>query len=93
LSHIPPDEEPPFPTGWVFGRARQEALVELFFNKRLSEEESLVLFYCKAGHPVGEQIPRLIVGVGRIAKIDKLRRYETSKRDSYPWVAMTDLHV
>lgn len=81
---LPPDEEPPFPTDWVFGRARQEALVELFFNKRLSEEESLVLFYCKAGHPVGEQIPRLIVGVGRVTKIDKLRRYETSKRDSCP---------
>jgi hypothetical protein len=31
---LPPDEEPWFPTGWVFGRARQEALVELFFNKR-----------------------------------------------------------
>jgi hypothetical protein len=81
---LPPDEEPPFTSPWVFGRARQEALVELFFNKRLSEEESLVLFYCKAGHPVGEQIPRLIVGVGRVTKIDKLRRYESSKHDSYP---------
>jgi len=81
---LPPDEEPPFPTGWVFGRARQEALVDLFFTRRLTEEESLVLFYCKAGHPLGEQLARLIVGVGRITKIDKLRRYESTKRDSYP---------
>jgi len=39
---LPPDEEPPFPTSWVFGRARQEALVELFFDQRLREGESLV---------------------------------------------------
>jgi hypothetical protein len=81
---LPPDEEPPFPTSWVFGRARQEALVELFFDKRLHEGEPLVLFYCKAGHPVGEQIARLIVGIGRLTKIDQLRRYESSRRDSYP---------
>lgn len=81
---LPADEEPPFKTRWVFGRARQEALVKLVFNKRLTEEESLVLFYCKAGHPIGEQIPRLIVGFGRITKIDDLRRYESSKYESYP---------
>jgi hypothetical protein len=45
---LPPDEEPPFPTSWVFGRARQEALLELFFDKRLSSGEPLVIFYCKA---------------------------------------------
>lgn len=81
---LPPDEKAPFPTPWVFGRARQEALVELFFEKRLREGESLALFYCKAGHPLGEQIARLIVGVGRITKVDSLRRYESAKPDSYP---------
>jgi ATP-dependent exoDNAse (exonuclease V) alpha subunit len=81
---LPLDEEPPFPTGWVFGRARQEALVNLFFEKRIRQEESLVLFYCKAGHPVGEQVARLIVGIGRITKIERLRRYDSTKNDSYP---------
>ena len=76
---LPPDEEPPFPTGWVFGRARQEALVDLFFKKRLVESESLALFYCKAGHPLGEQVPRLVVGIGAVTKIDQVRRYESSK--------------
>jgi ATP-dependent exoDNAse (exonuclease V) alpha subunit len=81
---LPPDEDPPFPTGWVFGRARQEALVDLFFKKRLVESESLALFYCKAGHPLGEQVARLVVGIGAVTKIDPVRRYESSKPNSYP---------
>jgi ATP-dependent exoDNAse (exonuclease V) alpha subunit len=81
---LPPDEDAPFPTSWVFGRARQEALVELFFDKRLRRGEPLVLFYCKAGHPLGEQIARLIVGVGRITKIGPILRYESPKGKPYP---------
>jgi hypothetical protein len=81
---LPGDEKPPSDSPWVFGRARQEALVELFFNRRLTERASIVLFYCKAGHPVGEQIRRLVIGVGHLSRVDRLRWYETSKRDSYP---------
>src|SRR4051794_38342581 len=29
---LPPDETPPFPTAWVFGRARQDALLDHMFG-------------------------------------------------------------
>ena len=41
---LPPDEKAPFPTKWVFGRARQEAIAELVFG-RLTDGQSLVFFY------------------------------------------------
>ncbi|MBK8179268.1 MAG: hypothetical protein IPK67_10355 [Planctomycetes bacterium] len=59
----------------MFGRARQEALVKLFFG-RLVPEKSLVFFYCKEGNPLGDSITRLIVGVGRITGVDTVRHYE-----------------
>ncbi len=80
---LPPDEKPPFDTSWVFGRARQEALLELMFG-RLTEEKSLVFFYTKEGHPVSDHLPRLVIGLGRVAKIGKLRRYESTGKTTYP---------
>jgi hypothetical protein len=50
---LPLDEAAPFPSPWVFGRARQEALVKLFFEQRLKVQESLVLFYAKAAPVLG----------------------------------------
>ena len=85
---LPPDEEPPFPSPWVFGRARQEALLDLFFNQ-VADERSLVFFYCKEGSPLGDRITRLVTGVGRVVKVGKLLRYESSKPKTYPlwdWV-------
>jgi ATP-dependent exoDNAse (exonuclease V) alpha subunit len=84
---LPEDEKPPFPTPWVFGRARQEALLGLFFDK-LTPERSLVFFYTKEGHPLDEKFPRLIVGAGIINKVGKLLRYDSSKEKSKaysPW--------
>jgi hypothetical protein len=46
---LPPDEKSPFGSPWVFGRARQPALVDLVFG-RLVPERSLVFFNCKEGH-------------------------------------------
>ncbi len=76
-SPLPPDEEPPFPSDFVFGRVRQEALLETFFP-RLSPEKSLVFFYAKEGQPLGDWHPRLVVGVGRILTVGRLQRYEAS---------------
>ncbi|MBN2330840.1 MAG: AAA family ATPase [Candidatus Aenigmarchaeota archaeon] len=72
---LPPDDEPPFPTAWVFGRARQEAILKLFFGK-LVPDRSLVFFYSKEGHPLGDTISRLVVGVGRIDGIVPAKAYE-----------------
>lgn len=88
-SPLPPDEDPPFKSPWVFGRARQEKLLDLFFDQRLGSGKSgtskpLAIFYCKEGHPLGETINRLIVGVGSITKIEKTNRYDSRKKDSFP---------
>jgi hypothetical protein len=80
---LPPDEEPPFKTSWVFARERQEALSELFFN-RLAPKKSLIFFYTKSGHPLDETINRLIVGVGMIDWITGLQHYEASEGPRYP---------
>lgn len=84
---LPEDDEAPFPTPWVFGRERQEALLKLFFDK-VTPERSLVFFYTKEGHPISENIPRLIVGVGIVNKVGKLIRYDSTKDKSKaypPW--------
>ena len=60
---LPPDEESPFTSPWVFGRERQEAILKLFLS-RLTPERSLVFFYCKEGQPLGDTISRLVIGVG-----------------------------
>lgn len=81
---LPPDEEPPFTTPWVFGRARQEKLLEIFFDQRLEEGKSLAIFYCKEGHPLGETINRLVVGVGTVTKIGKILRYKAGGAEGHP---------
>ena len=80
---LPPDVPPPFDSPWVFSRERQEALSTLFFS-RLQAKESLVFFYTKSGHPLEESLARLIVGVGWINWISKLKYYEAAKEPSYP---------
>lgn len=80
---LPPDEKPPFHTPWVFGHARQDALLNLAF-KRITPDKSLVFFYTKEGHPLGDSITRLVVGVGRIKHIGNVEKYETDKENTYP---------
>lgn len=83
---LPMDMESPFPTPWVFGRERQVALLDSFFGK-FTEGKSLVLFYTKEGHPIGDDINRLVVGIGLIENIGKLLFYETnqSTKPYPPW--------
>lgn len=78
---LPTDEESPFKSPWVFGRARQEALLKLF-SGRLSADRSLVFFYCKEGQPLGDAVSRLVVGVGRITNIAPPKAYNVSENKS-----------
>jgi hypothetical protein len=55
---LPPDDESPFKSPWVFGRARQEAILKLF-SSRLTPERSLVFFYCKEDLRVLRRAPTL----------------------------------
>ena len=80
---LPPDEEPPFDSAWVFSSARQQALGQLFFD-RLTPEHSLVFFYTKSGHPLGDDINRLVVGVGRIDTVGPMLYYDAAEGPSYP---------
>ncbi len=80
---LPHDEEAPFDTPWVFGKERQCALTNHVFDK-LDNNQSLFFPYCKEGHPLGEGIRRLVVGVGTITKIGKLEQYDSDKGSSYP---------
>lgn len=81
---LPEDREPPFRTNWVFGRQRQEALLEAFFN-RLTPSESLVFFYTKEGQPINDSISRLVVGIGRLTKVGPLRHHDVKgSKPSYP---------
>ena len=80
---LPADEEPPFSSPWVFSNVRQEALCELFFG-RLVPAQSLVFFYTKSGHPLGEAISRLVIGVGTIEFISDQLRYKSSTASTYP---------
>ena len=87
---LPPDEDSPFASPWVFGRERQEAILKLF-SSRLTPERSLVFFYCKEGQPLGDTISRLVMGVGRIATLAPPMAYDVTKKK--PTHLMCDLLV
>ena len=82
---LPPDEDPPFSSPWVFSAARQEAISSLFFE-RLTAKQSLVFFYTKSGHPLGDHINRLVVGVGQLTAIRPVIKYDVVSEGSptYP---------
>ncbi len=71
--------------GWVFEPDRQRALLKEFWG-RLEKNESLVFFYCNEGNPLGENLSRVLVGVGRITNIGSQIYFGTKKgyEDEYP---------
>jgi ATP-dependent exoDNAse (exonuclease V) alpha subunit len=83
-SRLPEDREPPFPTPWVFGRQRQDALLATFFDA-LTPSKSLVFFYTKEGQPISDAINRLVIGVGRLTKVGPLLEYDSvGSKPVYP---------
>lgn len=81
---LPPDEEPPFPSPWVFAKERQEAIGEQFFGQ-ITPAQSLVFFYTKSGHPLEDAYSRLVVGVGTVDHVSATLRYRTANGgQSYP---------
>lgn len=71
---LPYNDKAPFPSAWVFGEKRQNALLELFF-KSIHKEQSLVAFYTKNGNPIDENCNRLIVGIGEVKDKSGILRY------------------
>jgi ATP-dependent exoDNAse (exonuclease V) alpha subunit len=75
---LPPDDEPPagFSTNWVFGPALQEAILDGFWSS-VVKDESLAVFYTKSSHPIADDIPRLVVGIGDITYVSGTRYYSS----------------
>lgn len=80
---LPPTEQAPYPSPWIFGPAREEALADLFFG-RLDPEGSLVFLYCKEGQPLGDTHSRLVVGVGRVMAVGPILRHESGAATTCP---------
>jgi len=56
--------------GWVYEPDRQTALLTHFWNSVKEEEgQALIFYYVNRGNPVDENAIRLLVGVGRLAKV------------------------
>lgn len=72
---LSPDEVPPFPSPWVFPAARQRDLLDACF-RRITPGSSLVVFYTKSGHPLGDGVNRLVVGLGRIDSMRGIIEYD-----------------
>lgn len=80
---IPVDENPPFPSSWVYSSATQEALLNKFYGY-IKENQSLVVFYAKGANPVDENSRRIIVGIGSIWNKSNILKYESSADYTYP---------
>jgi hypothetical protein len=56
--------------GWVYEPDRQIALLNHFWDKvKEWENSSLIFYYVNHGNPIDDQAARLLVGVGRLAKV------------------------
>ena len=77
------DEDSPFFSPWVFSSARQEGLGRLFFDDIVADE-SVAFFYTKSGHPLGDHINRLVVGIGTVEGVGPLLHYESTGSATYP---------
>ncbi len=78
LGMLPPEIDRPqgFKTGWVFNHALQAAILDAFYAP-VEIDTSVALFYTKGAHPLGDDIPRLVVGVGSIERIGQQTFYDS----------------
>ena len=81
--HLSEEEEAPFPSPWVYGRNRQYDILN-WFRSEISTD-SLVVFYTKSGNPIDENSSRLIIGLGRVKRVDSMREYKSETAESYPF--------
>ncbi len=63
-------ENPEKTVGWVYEPDRQRKLLEHFWGKiKDGEGKSLIFYYANNGNPVDENVPRIIVGLGRVTQV------------------------
>ena len=78
-----PDQDPPFQSPWVFAAGRQRQLLDACFGQ-LIPDRSLALLYTKSGHPVGDGIDRLVVGLATVTAVSPVLEYDSSAEATYP---------
>ena len=76
---LPPEIDRPrgFKTGWVFNHDLQAAILDAFYES-VENDTPLALFSTKGAHPLGDDIPRLVVGVGSIERIGQQTFYDST---------------
>jgi hypothetical protein len=75
---LPADVVPPgYNSDWILQPEIQEMILDGFFNP-VERGSSLCIFYTKSRHPVADDIPRLVVGVGLISGVGETRFYNSS---------------
>lgn len=68
------EPELPFRNNWIQARENQEKLLNCFLS-HIKPKKSLVIFYAKKV-PFVEEFGRVIIGLGRVNKIEKPKEYE-----------------
>lgn len=80
---LAPDAPSPFPSPWVFDATRQRQLLDEVFS-RVTRHESLTFMYTKSGHPLGDDINRLVLGIGQVSAVSTLLEYHSQAPWTYP---------
>jgi hypothetical protein len=82
-NQLAPDSDAPFESSWVFDATRQRQLLDACFSNAVPGE-SLTFMYTKSGHPLGDDINRLVVGIGRVAAVSPVLEYRSEAAWTYP---------
>lgn len=80
---LPYDENPPFPSSWLYTSKAQNAVLQKFFDP-IKENHSLAIYYVKGANPIDEDLRRLIAGIGIIKKKSATLEYETKGSHTFP---------
>lgn len=80
---LPYDENPPFPSSWLYTSKAQNAVLQKFFAP-IKENHSLAIYYVKGANPIDEDLRRLIAGIGIIKKKSEVLEYESKEAHTYP---------
>lgn len=85
---LPPDVVPSgYNSDWVLLPEVQEVVLDGFFGP-VERDRSLAAFYTKSRHPIADDVPRLVVGIGLITDVGEMRYYnsaDASKRRHPIW--------
>jgi ATP-dependent exoDNAse (exonuclease V) alpha subunit len=80
---LPFDENPPFPSSWLYTSKAQNAVLQKFFAP-IKENHSIAIYYIKGANPIDEDLRRLIAGIGIIKKKSEVLEYESKESHTYP---------